>query len=383
MGVSRPSWGSNAPYRSGVGSRLNSRSLFGSGDQLKWQLNGHSGDASTMAYVHLHAGMPRAGSSALQTFCRSNPGLLAASGVAYPQIPRLTTKPFAAAACNGADLSNYICNDPTAISNGPEGLERIIAFLQTVKARHIVISSEFFFGADPRRLALLRDAFHAARLPLKVYLYVREPFEWLVSCYAQYVKSRSLTVDVNQYLLQALPDVRIADAIGDLKEVFGTSFELALYRRDELKDRDICSDFFGRMGIDLGPLDSAPDVNASANAVELEALRRFNQLIGDDLWSRLNGRRFLRFARDVQLEGPPIGRCVRQEVEEEARRRLDEEVAAIKTRFYPDRTEPLFAPPPEVERISLEELNESRLVRAITDSMVSVARLKERRAKQR
>jgi len=179
--------------------------------------------------------------------CRASPIL---------QLPRLTTKTFAAAACNGADLSHYICNDPTAVLNGPEGLGRITAFLQTVKARHIVTSSEFFFGADPRRLAVLRDAFDAARLPLKVYFYVREPFEWLVSCYAQYVKSRSLTVDVNQYLLQALQDVRIADAVGDLQEVYGSSFELALYRRDQLKDRDICGDFFGRMGIGLGPIES-------------------------------------------------------------------------------------------------------------------------------
>jgi len=65
------------------------------------------------------------------------------------------------------------------------------------------------------------------------------------------------------------------------------------------------------------------------------------------------------------------------------RRRLDEDVAAIKTRFFSRRTEPLFANPPKVDRISLEELNESKLVRPITDSMVAVARLKECKAKRR
>lgn len=327
--------------------------------------------------------MPRAGSSALQTFCRSNIDFLAKLGVAYPKLPRLTSKPFSAATCNGADLSNYVCNDPAFPENGLDGLARITASLRAVDASHVVISSEFFFGADPGRLAMLRDAFDAANLPLRIYLYLREPYEWLVSCYAQYVKSRSLTMDINEYLLRTLPEVRIAGAIGDLQDVFGNAFELALYRRDRLKDQDVCSDFFGRLGVELGPIDTPVDVNASANAVEIEVLRHFNQLIEHDLWSRRSGRHFLRSTKENLVKGPPIGRFVRREVEEAVRRRTDDEVAEIKARFFPGQTEPLFVPPAAVERLSLDDLNESRLVRAITDSMLSLVRLKERKAKRK
>ncbi len=334
-----------------------------------------------LAYVHLHAGMPRAGSSALQGFCRSNVDLLAKSGVTYPQLPRLTSKQFAAAACNGADLSHYVCNDPEFAAGGIEGLARIIECLRAVDTSHVVISSEFFFGADPARLAALRETFNAANLPLRVYLYLREPYDWLVSCYAQYVKSRGLTVDINEYLLSTLPHVRIAKAIGDLQDVFGDTFELALYRRDRLKDQDICSDFFSRLGIELGSIESPADVNSSANAVEIEVLRNFNRLITHDLWSRRSGRQFLRLAKENHVEGPPIGRFVRQEVEEIVRRRTDAEVAEIKARFFPNQVTALFKPPAIVERLSLDDLKESRLVRTIADSMLSQARLKERKAK--
>ena len=300
--------------------------------------------------------------------------------MAYPQLPRLTSKQFAAAACNGADLSNYLCNDPTFVENGHEGLTRVIASLRAVDASHVIISSEFFFGADSGRLATLRDAFESANLQLRVYLYLREPYEWLVSCYAQYVKSRNLTMDVNEYLLRTLPEMRIAGAVGDLHDVFGANFELALYDRDRLKNHDIRSDFFNRLGVELGPIESPADVNASANAIEIEVLRHFNQLIEHGLWSRRNGRRFLRLAKEGRVEGPPVGRFVRREVEEAVRRRSDEEVAEIKARFFPDHAGPLFKPPAIVDRLSLNDFNESRLLRTITDSMLSAIHLKKRKA---
>lgn len=118
-----------------------------------------------MVQVHLHAGMPRAGSSALQDFCRLNVDLLSKSGVAYPQLPRLCSKKFAAAACNGADFSYYICNDPGLLRRGREGLAPVIETLRTVQASHVIVSSEFFFGAPADRLATVRDAFKDAGLP--------------------------------------------------------------------------------------------------------------------------------------------------------------------------------------------------------------------------
>jgi hypothetical protein len=192
----------------------------------------------------------------------------------YPHLTRFTSKQLSGAACNGADLSHYLCNDPTFPDSGVEGLVRVIECLRAVDTSHVIISSEFFFGTNPARLALLRKTFNAANLPLRVYLYLREPYVWLVSCYAQYVKSRGLTVDINEYLLSTLPHMRIANAIGDLQDVFGDAFELSLYRRDRLKDQDVCSDFFSRLGIELAPIESPADVNSSANAVDIEVLHK-------------------------------------------------------------------------------------------------------------
>lgn len=307
--------------------------------------------------------------------------LLSKVGVAYPQLPRLSSKKFAAATCNGADLSYYVCNDPTFARNGHEGLAPVIETLRSVQAAHIVISSEFFFGASADRLATMRDAFSDAALPLRVYLYLREPYEWLVSCYAQYVKSRDLTTGVNEFLMSTLPDLRVASAIGDLHDVFGRNFELALYDREQLHDHDICSDFFSRIGLELGPLDSPSEVNASANAIELEVLRHFNLLIEHGLWSRRNGRRFLRLAKQVRVEGPPIGHFVRQEVEEAVRRHTNEEVAEIEARFFPDLGRPLFKRPAKFARLSLDDFNESRLLHAIVGSMLSLVHRGKQKAK--
>ena len=195
------------------------------------------------------------------------------------------------------------------------------------------------------------------------------------------MKSRDLTVDVNEYLLGTLPEMRVAGATGDLHDVFGREFELALYDRDQLKGHDICSDFFGRVGVELGPFENPSDVNASANAIEIEVLRHFNRLIEHGLWSRRNSRGFLRFAKKGRVEGPPIGRFVRQEVEEAVRRRADEEVAEIKARFFPDLGRPLFKRPATTDRLSLDDFNESKLLRAIVGSMLSVVHPGKQEAK--
>ncbi len=81
------------------------------------------------------------------------------------------------------------------------------------------------------------------------------------------------------------------------------------------------------------------------------------------------------------MKGPPIGRFVRQEVEEIVRRRTDAEVAEIKARFFPGQVTALFKPPAIVERLSLDDLEESRLVRTIADSTLSQVRLNERKAR--
>src|SRR5688572_29446284 len=121
--------------------------------------------------IHLHVGVPRSGSSAIQEFCRSNPDLLARFGVVYPALPPFTRKRFAKNACNGAQLSYYLRNEFDA--GDRRLLDRLTAALAGIEAEHAIVSSEFLYDEAPERLAALRDAFRAAGLPLRVYVYVR------------------------------------------------------------------------------------------------------------------------------------------------------------------------------------------------------------------
>jgi hypothetical protein len=325
--------------------------------------------------VHLHVGVPRSGSSAIQEFCRLNPDLLARFGAVYPALPAFTAKRFAKNACNGASLSYYLRNEFVA------GDRRLLGTLTDAVARtgaeHVVISSEFLFDEAPDRLAALRDAFRDAHLALRVYVYIREPFDWLVSTYAQRVKSRTLTEDVNTYLSNLLPEVRFGDAVDALHAVFGGDLRVMLYRRDLLKGGDVRRDLFSRMGFDLGEVEMPPEMNPSANAVEIEAMRHLNSLIEKGLWSRRGGRQFLRYTAELGLAGPPIRTFVTREIEKRIRARFDPEVAALKVKHFPDFGGPLFAPPRAVERQSLEDLRESKLVLAIARTLSRLASSRE------
>src|SRR4051812_4001705 len=115
--------------------------------------------------IHLHVGVPRSGSTAIQEFCRLNPDLLARFGAIYPALPAFTSKRFAANACNGASLSYYLRNE--FVANDRRLLGMLTEAVAKTGAEHVIISSEFLFDEAPERLAALREAFRHSCLPLR------------------------------------------------------------------------------------------------------------------------------------------------------------------------------------------------------------------------
>lgn len=319
--------------------------------------------------VHLHVGAPRAGSTAIQQFCRSNPDVLSTIGAVYPQLPPMSSKRFSARACNGASLSYYFRHDIARASDVPSSMRKLTAFLKTIETNHIIISSEFLFVLAHERLAILRDALKETGHPLRVYAYIREPYEWLVSTYAQRVKSRALTVDINDYLSALLPEVRFGSAIEDLHSAFGDEVKFLLYRRDRLEGGDVRLDFFKQLGLALPALEMPPEVNRSAHAVEVETMRHLNRLVEQGLWARRSSRQFLRLTEKSGLKGPPIGDFVSASVEQAIRSRFEPEVAEIKAKYFPEESGPLFEVRQTVVRQSLEDLTTSKVVDAIASCM--------------
>ena len=319
--------------------------------------------------IHLHVGANRAGSSAIQHFCRVNTDLLSTAGFVYPQLPALSQKRFAAAACNGADLSYYYANELPQDADSLSSARRLTKSIESIEADHIIISSEFLFDLRRERLALLRDALKASGHRLRVYAYIREPYEWLVSTYAQRVKSRALTVDINEYLSSLLPEVRFGSAIDDLHSAFGDEIKFLLYRRDRLVGGDVRLDFFKQLGLELPISEMPPEANRSANATEIETMRHLNCLIEMGAWSRRSSREFLRLTERSELKGLHIRDFVSESVEKAIRDRFDPEVAELKARHFPQEAGPLFEPPKPSAKQSLVDFAPSKVASAITSCL--------------
>src|SRR5262249_7117540 len=127
---------------------------------------------------------------------------------------------------------------------------------------------------------------------------VREQREWLISRFAQGVKTRRWSEPLQTFLERRYPREtvdyhrRFAELAGGVQH---GNIVVRLFERDRLRDGDARSEVLGLAGTDVSDLlDDEKDTNASASLVEIEALRRINARPAAEA---PRGRGFLRRAR--------------------------------------------------------------------------------------
>lgn len=147
----------------------------------------------------LHAGMPKTGSSALQSFLAENASRLAGAGILYPRAGRPAT-----ASVGHNDLMRAIAGRP--IMPGTERLPAALdAEIRRIPHEVLLISAEFLFGQlyfvpDTR----IRDFLAARGYRLHVVTYLRDQPEQINSAYAQMTRTLRESCGFRAYLAERL-----------------------------------------------------------------------------------------------------------------------------------------------------------------------------------
>ena len=191
----------------------------------------------------LHAGMPKAGSSALQaTLARAHPALLrkgvlypktweghqnfAVSGiVSYARLPRLYKQAYAGHASDlQYDFSKY--------------WSHIVRQIDKHNPRTVILSGEAFFrDLSAAELETVRALLSPLAKVLEVVFYVRRPSEYYLSSVQQALKAshKLKRIRAVKYRAKIEPYMNIADKV-----------HVISFNRDLFANNDIAMDFAGR-----------------------------------------------------------------------------------------------------------------------------------------
>lgn len=234
--------------------------------------------------LYLHIGMGRCGSSAIQHFAAQNRDELLQRGVCYPD-----GKDFGfdvAAAGNGLPIARH--------ETASKALPAIRKFILESAAERFLLSSEHLYPSSVANFEQIKREFSDNSIQVRCIAYVREQREWMISRYAQALKSKRWKIQLEDYLRSQYNNSNLdyTKRFSGLSQVFGDDLIIHLFRRDTLTGGDVRSDLFDLVGIDVADLiKDQPTTNASPSVLEMEIMRTINTVAAD---RPFNHRLFLR-----------------------------------------------------------------------------------------
>ncbi|SEK22573.1 hypothetical protein SAMN05443999_10122 [Roseovarius azorensis] len=255
-----------------------------------------------MLWVHI--GMPKTGTTALQSYLHRNPGFLHDNGIHYMISGR----------DRGTGTARLICHNSLAVDMNrtaqtlPPGLaEKFIAEYRDNRPAHCVMSSEMFFARD---LSALRNAlFCQIDDPVRIVVYLRRFDDFIEADYKQRAKNGLPTGGAAAFVggclarIETDPDYMNFGAIFDRIQttVPGAVIVPRLYLRDEMTGNNVIPDFLSLFGV------------ASANIVppETEANRTLSRLASEalgvfhDRAAGFDKKRCRRLGRTLQQSNDP------------------------------------------------------------------------------
>ncbi|NDY91935.1 hypothetical protein [Ideonella livida] len=222
----------------------------------------------------LHIGRHKSGTSALQHFLHSNSEKLAQAGYAYPKTGR--GKKVAHHQLAGALKGRSTGKEATHWDQVIADLKAGISLEASEASIHsVIISSEALQDVPP---TILASVFPTENTTVIVYL--REQVEYLITTYQQRVHATGLSLSLEQFASQAKV-ANYARYLERLESTFGkANLRVGIYDRDQLKDRDMVSDFLSKAEIREIPLNSTIEANSSIGGELLELKRVSNILRG-------------------------------------------------------------------------------------------------------
>ena len=191
-----------------------------------------------MKSLYLHIGWPKTGTTALQKFCRENPDVLGAHGLAYYASRGDCSGSVARAMAKGEAMDKH--------------RTRFLDWVDRQDALRILISSEGFASCDLTALSAFLDAERWRSITVIAYLRPQDAF--LEGWYKQIVKWGG-KIDLRTYLSDRNPVWRQADYDQHLARWQAWCAALpdarimpAIYEREALTGGNIGADFFARLG---------------------------------------------------------------------------------------------------------------------------------------
>jgi hypothetical protein len=245
--------------------------------------------------VYLHVGMGRCGSTAIQQFATGNSAKLLERDLNYPssrEIGIALSRGGRKVGPNHPANAHALARDLSV--KRFSSLARCLAHLQ---GSRILLSSELLYGRPLNDFKAMDEALRSHDLDLNLIIYLREQREWLVSRYAQAVKSKRWTISLEDYLRRGYSHELLdyAARFRALSTVLKPEqIIIRIYERDKLFGRDVCTDLFSVMGVNAADLISDDtNTNASASVLEVETMRVVNTFVQRDF----DHRAFLQRAR--------------------------------------------------------------------------------------
>ncbi|UGS35128.1 hypothetical protein [Capillimicrobium parvum] len=256
--------------------------------------------------LFLHVGYGRCGTTAIQDLAAARRDELRGRGLLYLRPSDLGLDAQFDRGGNGRALAQ--ADDPPAVA------DRIAAHVAAAGCPASLVSAEQLIGATDDTLARLVDGLGAHGIRAVAVVYVREQREWLVSRWAQGLKSQAWNMPLDEYLTEhaqrgfRAPRLDYGLRCRRLAAVFGPeNLVVRRFARDALVGGDVRLDLFEVLGLDpSGLVDGAqPSSNVSPAVQEAVLLRVTNAA---DTRGVVERRAMLRsVARNYERNGWP--RC--------------------------------------------------------------------------
>jgi hypothetical protein len=330
--------------------------------------------------LYLHIGQGRCGSTSIQRFATEQRAALSERGLSYPSAAEMGLGDHHRGHAAAQTLYQMRGDAPVALAH-------LAGYLERQENPKVLLSSEWLLNGDADFMRKLVETTRMSGVRLVALAYVREQREWLISRYAQAIKSQRWTISLEEYL-QSTYRSRNLDyhaVFSRTAELFGReNLLIRVFERPKLIGGDVRVDAFSVLGIDVGDLvGDDPNANASPSVEELEVMRFLNQRAEPRLF---NPRDFLRhsedFLRQAQWEpwtdlyrlAPPY---LLQEMGEHFRTRNE----VFRRDFLNDEPAPLFSTriPADYEPLTEDERLNQRSLELLANHLL---RLAERRARK-
>lgn len=229
--------------------------------------------------LFLHAGGPKTGSSALQSFLEFNSEKLGVHGVGYLNKAGMLFE-HQISSGNGEMLREAICDE------GNDGAS-IAAIIRCYFGEYssAICSSELFSEFSPENWRLLADVCREEGIQLRVIFYVRDVIPFMKSVYDQLIKRHGMCEDFEVWVDTA--EWLHVSTLKSLSEVLSDD-ELTVISYEAI-DKRVIDSFVELIGVSsLEKQDRI--VNRSLTGAERELLRRVNREFGGSFSEEISDR---------------------------------------------------------------------------------------------